>query len=75
MESVFPGAVLYFALDPSNKDIEGYNQLGIKSTVKVCVWGGGDGCVGESPHYTHTHYIYIDIHIYIYIYIYIYTYI
>ena len=44
MESVFPGAVLYFALDPTNKDIEGYNQLGIKSTVKVCVWVCG--CVG-----------------------------
>ena len=36
METIFPGAALYFALDPSNKDLEGYNQLGMGSTEKVC---------------------------------------
>ena len=35
LETIFPDALVHFALDPSNKNMEGYNQLGIESIEKV----------------------------------------
>ena len=46
-KTVFPEAVLYFSVDPANKDMEGYNQLGMSSTDKT-VSPDDHGCVKDT---------------------------